>query len=82
MAIARRELGSRDAPCLVLLHRLGASGRAWGPSHRDGRIRASMRSAFAPGHDVGDVFVEDFKRTTRSASTGSSSADPHGAGAR
>jgi pimeloyl-ACP methyl ester carboxylesterase len=40
----------------------------------DARIRASMRSAFAPGHDVGDVFVEDFKRTTRAAFTGSSAA--------
>ena len=33
-----------------------------------------MRSAFAPGHDVGDVFVEDLKRTTRVAFTGSSAA--------
>ena len=40
----------------------------------DDRIRATMRSAFAPGHDVGDVFVEDLKRTTRAAFTGSSSA--------
>ena len=29
------------------------------------RIRAMMSSAFAPGHDVDDVFVEDLKRTTR-----------------
>jgi pimeloyl-ACP methyl ester carboxylesterase len=182
MAIARRELGSPDAPVLVLLHGLGASGRAWervapllgarfrvmvpdlpgfgetggapasiagmaravlealdldrvgdfvaaghsmgglvatalaelapdrvtrlvlvnapptygsrtaarGRGERilrlpllgdliwkrmsDGQIRTSMRSAFAPGHDVGDVFVEDFKRTTRAAFTGSSAA--------
>jgi len=40
----------------------------------EAQIRASMRSAFAPGHDVGDVFVEDFRRTTRAAFTGSSSA--------
>ena len=38
------------------------------------RIRAMMRSAFAPGHDVDDVFVEDLKRTTRAAFTGSSAA--------
>ena len=31
----------------------------------EARIRATMPSAFAPGHDVGDVFVEDLKRTTR-----------------
>jgi pimeloyl-ACP methyl ester carboxylesterase len=40
----------------------------------DARIRAMMRSAFAPGHDVDDVFVEDLKRTTRAAFTGSSAA--------
>jgi len=40
----------------------------------DDRIRATMRSAFAPGHDVGDVFVDDLKRTTRAAFTGSSAA--------
>ena len=40
----------------------------------DDRIRATMRSAFAPGHDVGDVFVDDLKRTTRVAFTGSSAA--------
>ena len=40
----------------------------------DDRIRASMRSAFAPGHDVGEVFVEDLRRTTRSAFAGSSAA--------
>jgi pimeloyl-ACP methyl ester carboxylesterase len=40
----------------------------------DAQIRATMRSAFAPGHDVDDVFVEDLKRTTRAAFTGSSSA--------
>jgi pimeloyl-ACP methyl ester carboxylesterase len=182
MAIARRELGSPDAPVLVLLHGLGASGRAWervapllgarfrvmvpdlpgfggtggapasiegmaravlealdldrvedfvaaghsmgglvatalaelapdrvtrlvlvnapptyesrtaarGRGERilklpllgdliwkrmsEGQIRTSMRSAFAPGHDVGDVFVEDFRRTTRAAFTGSSGA--------
>ena len=38
----------------------------------DAQIKASMRSAFAPGHDVDDVFVEDFKRTTRAAFTGAS----------
>src|SRR6188508_3091065 len=121
MAIARRELGSPDAPALVLLHGLGASGRAlervapllaarfrvivpdlpgfgetagehttiegmaravlealdgelvWNRMS-DHRIRATMRSAFAPGHDVGDVFVDDLKRTTRVAFTGSSAA--------
>lgn len=40
----------------------------------DDQIKATMRSAFAPGHDVDDVFVEDLKRTTRAAFTGSSSA--------
>jgi pimeloyl-ACP methyl ester carboxylesterase len=40
----------------------------------DEQIKASLRSAFAPGHDVDDVFVEDLKRTTRAAFTGSSSA--------
>ena len=40
----------------------------------DDRIRATMRSAFAPGHAVDDVFVEDLKRTTRAAFTGSSAA--------
>ena len=40
----------------------------------DDQIRATMRSAFAPGHDVDDVFVEDLKRTTRAAFTSSSSA--------
>jgi pimeloyl-ACP methyl ester carboxylesterase len=40
----------------------------------DDQIRATMRSAFAPGHDVDDGFVEDLKRTTRAAFTGSSSA--------
>ena len=40
----------------------------------DDQIRATMRSAFAPGHEVDDVFVEDLKRTTRAAFTGSSSA--------
>jgi pimeloyl-ACP methyl ester carboxylesterase len=40
----------------------------------DARIRATMRSAFAPGHAVDDVFVEDLKRTTRAAFTGSSAA--------
>jgi hypothetical protein len=82
MAIACRDLHSLDAPCPVPLHWLGAPGRAWDPSRRDDRIRAAMRSALAPGHDVGHVLVEAFKRTTRAASTGSSSADPHGAGAR
>jgi len=40
----------------------------------DDRRRAAMRSAFAPGHDVPDVFVEDMKRTTRAAYTGASAA--------
>jgi len=40
----------------------------------DDRLRATMRSAFAPGHDVPDVFVQDMKRTTRAAFTGSSAA--------
>jgi pimeloyl-ACP methyl ester carboxylesterase len=38
------------------------------------RLRATMRSAFAPGHDVPDVFVEDLERTTRAAFTGASAA--------
>jgi pimeloyl-ACP methyl ester carboxylesterase len=40
----------------------------------DARRRAAMRSAFAPGHDVPEVFVEDMKRTTRAAFTGASAA--------
>ena len=40
----------------------------------DEQVKATLRSAFAPGHDVDDVFVEDLKRTTRAAFTGSSSA--------
>ena len=40
----------------------------------DDRVRASMRSAFAPGHDVPDVYVEDLRRTTRAAYTGASDA--------
>src|SRR5919107_1848022 len=38
------------------------------------RLRATMRSAFAPGHDVPDVSVEDLERTTRAAFTGASAA--------
>jgi pimeloyl-ACP methyl ester carboxylesterase len=38
------------------------------------RLRATMGSAFAPGHDVPDVFVEDLERTTRAAFTGASAA--------
>jgi pimeloyl-ACP methyl ester carboxylesterase len=38
------------------------------------RLRASMRSAFAPGHDVPDVFAQDMERTTRAAFTGGSDA--------
>jgi pimeloyl-ACP methyl ester carboxylesterase len=38
----------------------------------DDRRRAAMQTAFAPGHDVPDVFVEDMKRTTRAAFTGAS----------
>ena len=36
------------------------------------RLKATMASAFAPGHDVDDVFVEDLKRTTRAAFVGAS----------
>ena len=43
----------------------------------DDRLRMSMRSAFAPGHDVPDVFVEDLKRTTHAAYTGASAAIDH-----
>jgi pimeloyl-ACP methyl ester carboxylesterase len=40
----------------------------------DGKRRSAMQSAFAPGHDVPDVFVEDMKRTTHAAYTGASAA--------
>jgi pimeloyl-ACP methyl ester carboxylesterase len=40
----------------------------------DGKRRAAMQSAFAPGHDVPDVFVEDMKRTTHAAYTRASAA--------
>ena len=40
----------------------------------EARVRAGMRSAFAPGHDVPDVFVEDLRRTTREAFASSSAA--------
>src|SRR5215217_515214 len=80
MAIARRELGSPTAPALVLIHGLAASGRgmdkvaplvgplAWRTAS-EARVRAGMRSAFAPGHEIPDLFVEDFHRTSREAFT-------------
>ncbi len=40
----------------------------------DDRVRAGMRSAFAPGHDVPHVIVEDFRRTTRAAFAGANGA--------
>jgi pimeloyl-ACP methyl ester carboxylesterase len=40
----------------------------------DAKLRAMMQSAFAPGHEVPDVFVEDLRRTTLAAFTGSSAA--------
>ena len=33
---------------------------------------ATMQTAFAPGHEVPDVFVEDLRRTTLAAFTGAS----------
>ena len=38
------------------------------------RLKATMASAFAPGHDVDDVFVEDLQRTSRAAFVGASAA--------
>jgi pimeloyl-ACP methyl ester carboxylesterase len=38
----------------------------------DDKLRATMQSAFAPGHEAPDVFVEDLKRTTHAAFTGAS----------
>src|SRR5215211_5996948 len=35
----------------------------------DSRVRAGMRSAFAPGHEIPDEYVEDFHRTSREAFT-------------
>jgi pimeloyl-ACP methyl ester carboxylesterase len=43
-------------------------------SASDSRVRAGLRSAFAPGHEVPDVFVDDLRRTTREAFTASSAA--------
>ncbi len=40
----------------------------------DDKLRATMQTAFAPGHDVPDVFVEDLRRTTLAAFTGASGA--------
>jgi len=40
----------------------------------DKRVRAGMRSAFAPSHDIPDVFVEDVRRTSREAFASSSAA--------
>lgn len=40
----------------------------------DAKLRAMMQTAFAPGHEVPDVFVEDVRRTTHAAFTGSSAA--------
>ena len=40
----------------------------------EARLKATMASAFAPGHDVDDVFVEDLGRTTRAAFVGASAA--------
>jgi pimeloyl-ACP methyl ester carboxylesterase len=45
----------------------------WRSASED-RVRESMRSAFAPGHEVPDVVVEDLRRTTRAAFVGSSAA--------
>jgi pimeloyl-ACP methyl ester carboxylesterase len=38
----------------------------------DAKLRAMMQTAFAPGHEVPGVFVEDVKRTTHAAFTGAS----------
>jgi pimeloyl-ACP methyl ester carboxylesterase len=38
----------------------------------DAKLRAMMQTAFAPGHEVPYVFVEDLRRTTLAAFTGSS----------
>ena len=56
------------------LLRLPVLGDLLWRSASDDRMRTGMRSAFAPGHDVPDVFVEDLRRTTRAAYTGASDA--------
>ena len=56
-----------------LLRLPGIGDLLWRSASGD-RLRTSMRSAFAPGHDVPDVFLEDFRRTTRSACIGTSDA--------
>jgi pimeloyl-ACP methyl ester carboxylesterase len=38
----------------------------------DARVRAGMRSAFAPGHEIPDAFVADMRRTSREAFTSAS----------
>jgi pimeloyl-ACP methyl ester carboxylesterase len=38
----------------------------------DAKLRAMMQTAFAPGHEVPHVFVEDVRRTTHAAFTGAS----------
>jgi pimeloyl-ACP methyl ester carboxylesterase len=38
----------------------------------DDKLRTMMRTAFAPGHEVPHVFVEDLRRTTLAAFTGAS----------
>ena len=40
----------------------------------DARMRAGLRSAFAPGHEVPGVFVEDLRRTSREAFTSAGAA--------
>ena len=40
----------------------------------DDKLRTMMQTAFAPGHDVPHVFVEDLRRTTLAAFTGASGA--------
>ena len=56
------------------LLRLPLLGDALWRGASEDRVRASMRSAFAPGHEVPDVYVEDLRRTTRAAYTGASDA--------
>jgi pimeloyl-ACP methyl ester carboxylesterase len=48
-------------------------GLVW-RSLSDAKVKGMLASAFAPGHDVDDVFVHDLRRTDRTAFTRSSEA--------
>ena len=54
--------------------RLPVVGELVWRSLSDAKVKAMLASAFAPGHDVDDVFVDDLRRTTRAAFTQSSEA--------